>query len=107
LVDAALSAAKERPGPAFIELSTIPQVGEVRRQALLDFFGGSHLATHRSKDDLATQIESLNIPSLTKPAVDSLAKHYRNMPSLTKSIYKAAHEGPGGHYKAIADHPGI
>jgi DNA ligase (NAD+) len=106
LIEAVLCASDQRPGPSFIELSTIPQIGAARRQSLLNFFGSSHPHPEESKN-LVGQIESAKLPSLTKPAIANLAEHYGTWANLSKKIYDAAHEAPGKAYTAISDHPGV
>ena len=106
LIESVLAAVDQRPGPAFIELSMIPQVGEARRQALLDFFGSSHKPPIKS-EDLAEQIAELKISQLTKAAIQNLAAHYQTWTAFSRRMYDAAHEFPGEAYRAIAGHPGI
>jgi len=106
LIDEVLAAEEQRPGPDFIEISTVQQIGDKRQQALLDFFGGSHPVPAKGKG-LAEQILSLDINKMTKPAAANLAERYKTWPTLSKRLYQAAHQVPGSAYRAIADHSGI
>jgi DNA ligase (NAD+) len=107
LVSAVQKASSQRPGKNYIELSTIGGIGDVRRKAILDFFGSSHSAPKKEIGDFTSQIASLKIPSLSNPAIRNLAEHYENWLNLSRKLYDAAHEMPGEKYLVVSNHPGV
>jgi DNA ligase (NAD+) len=98
-------ASRQRPGSAFIELSTIAEIGEVRRNAILDYFGSSHRVP--KSENLEDSIRELQIRGLTAPAIANLAEHYGNWKNLSESLYQAAHERPGEIYEQISATKGL
>lgn len=99
---------KERPGPAFIELSAIKKIGPVSVKNLLTFFKrnfklkGSHKNT-----DFEEKLNELKIGRITKPAREALANHYVHWNNFCKAISHANEQQPGETYKEISDLKGV
>jgi len=106
LIAAVEAASKQRPGKSYIELSTVPQVGDVLRQRILDHFTEG-LPVPSSAEGLRDQIAGLGIQRLTRTAAENLATHYRNWARFSRQMRDASQKSPGADYKLIADHPGI
>ncbi len=103
------AASQQRPGPNFIELDMIKEVGEKRRDAVLDYFASSHPAGKSAGHDLSIEegLEGLRIGGLAKPARKNLAIHYGSWKKFSEAMYRAAHERPGKTYSEIASIKGL
>jgi DNA ligase (NAD+) len=100
-----LLASTQRPGPAFLEISMLPGIGEKRRDALLNYFGSSFEAP--KSDDLGTAIRMTGIKGLSAPTIRALAEHYVHWERFSRAICAAAHEQPGAKYKDYAAIAGL
>jgi DNA ligase (NAD+) len=135
-------ASRERPGPAFIELSTIKHIGQVRMKNLLSFFernarvqelhrdSGVEEALEKLRDEMKEDQEKKQLPkqkqevpgpkinartkhisyelkSITGPARDALAKHYKRWGTFCDAIFQAIEQQPGATYSEISELQGV
>ena len=101
------AAAKERPGTDFLELEMVDDVGEKRRDAILDYFSSDH-AANRSKPEILEQaIRQLGIKGLSGPAALNLAEHYKTWEAFQRAMRRAPRQRPGATYDALARIEGL
>lgn len=101
-------AAKERPGRAFIELSSIKGIGPVCRKNLLEYFEkNKNLQQKHLASGIEEQLQKLNIARLSKPAIRELAKHYKDRAAFHDAIYQATAHQPGEKFKELSEQEGV
>ena len=92
------SAAKDRPGSAWIDLSNVPQIGPVTLNRLLqDGLGESGDEPDLFKDDLLRALK------LTAAQRESLLKHYKTDARLRTALLAAKSQQPKAGYMRLAD----
>jgi DNA ligase (NAD+) len=107
LMEKVRAAAKERPGPDFLELEMVDGVGEKRRDAILSRFSEGHCDGPKDAETPEHAIKRLGVKGLSEPAAGSLAKHYENWEVFSRAMRLALREKPGETYDAIARIEGL
>ena len=101
-------ASKERPGPAFTELSTIKGIGPIGLKKLLGFFEkNEELKKLDLESGLEEQLQKLKISRLTKPARNELAKHYMQWTAFRNAMFHAIEQQPGETFNEISNLEGV
>ncbi len=94
---AADRAARQRPGPKYRELMTVPEIGEKRRRAIID---------RLKADDLAAGVKpsDIDLPAkiLSRPARAQLDARYHTWSHFRQSMLEAASQEPGEDYLKLA-----
>lgn len=103
LEDEVAAAAKDRPGPAYLELLAVDRVGEGTAKNLLSKFAdGAPDAPETAKQGLAQQIEALRV-RVNEPARKALAERYGDWPSFAACMADAAQQAPGPAFAELSD----
>jgi len=103
-----IEASKERPGPAFIELSSIKGIGQISLKSLLEFFEQNEGLEKIPLDfGIEERLQKLKIGKLTKPAINELAKHYLHWDAFSDAMYQAIENQPGDKFKEMSGQEGV
>jgi DNA ligase (NAD+) len=105
-------ASGERPGPDFIELSAIRQIGPVRVNDILTFFKSNTKLNEQYRDckigeTLKKLKDKSKLKSITGPARDALEKHYKRWDTFCDAIFQAIEQQPGTTYSEISELQGV
>jgi len=92
-------AIRDRPGPAWSELSTVPQIGPVTLDRILR----QEVSTRGQEPDLFNS-GSLGTLNLTATQRSNLLKHYQTEPRLRAALHTAKLQQPKEGYKRLASH---
>jgi DNA ligase (NAD+) len=95
------AAAEGQPGAAWKEFTTIPGVGSVTREALLD--GSPDEAKPAAGDFDAFIARAARTVRLTKTQRESLLEHYGSQDALEAAIGLARSQRPNDAYKRLSD----
>ena len=92
------SAADDQPGPAWIELSDIPQIGPITVERLLQY----GLSIAREQNDLFRD-ETSSIKKLTAKQRENLFSHYKSEARLGAALKTAKSQKPKENYGLLAN----
>jgi DNA ligase (NAD+) len=95
----ALEAAEGRPGPAWADLSSVPRIGAITRDRLIESTSGK---ADLFESELSAK-ELLVSVRLTTPQRLSLLEHYKSEKFLVSALKSASRQQPSEAYRRLAD----